>query len=840
MKRNSSTYPRAYLLLFALGISAIVWFAFYSTVASSRNHRMLDIFDNLSNTDSQMARTVLEARMATMANYDILNDEFNQMQRELGEVSRLVTEVGDTKIDADIAQLQHALEIRTSSIDDFRRDNAMVKNSLQYFPHVIHDLILKGEREKEIPRADLAMLSHIMLLYLGQATPENRAQLDFWLTTIMQARSHLSQESARKLDLGLSHARNIRDVLPHLDDITRQLTSPENSLGFKRLHDKILMADRIHGRSINLLLMVFVLFTIVIAIFLLRIWRLHKAEMNLASTVFDASPEGIMITDAQKRILNVNPAFCKVKGYLKEELLGMTPSLLKSDTHSRDFYQGMWLAINKNDHWNGEIINRHKNGETIPEWVSINAVRNKNNVIVNYVAVYTDLLQRYEAEDKIRFLADHDALTSLPNRRLLLDRLKNAQAISKRDGRDVALLFIDLDHFKTLNDSLGHGVGDMLLKQVAARLTACVREEDTVARLGGDEYVVMLEGLSESALEAATQAKAVGDKILAVLNQPYQLDTYEYRSTASIGVALFSNHEESQEDLMKHADIAMYHAKKAGRNTVCFFDPPMQKAIHARVDLEHCLHKALEQQQFQLYYQIQVDASGHPTGAEALIRWPHPERGFISPFHFIPLAEETGLILPIGQWVMETACAQLKTWQKNEHTRDLSLSINVSAKQFYQADFVAKVLATVQKYAINPMLLKIELTESMLIDNIENVILTMVTLQAIGIRFSLDDFGTGYSSLQYLKQLPLYQLKIDQSFVRDIAVDSSNQAIVRTIIAMADALNLNVIAEGVETEEQQLLLRNNGCKHYQGYLFGKPVPIEQFEAALEAELIASC
>jgi diguanylate cyclase (GGDEF)-like protein len=383
-----------------------------------------------------------------------------------------------------------------------------------------------------------------------------------------------------------------------------------------------------------------------------------------------------------------------------------------------------------------------------------------------------------------------------------------------------------------LNDTLGHDVGDLLLQQVAERLKQCVREGDTVARLGGDEFVVMLEGVSESELEAAAHAEAIGEKILSSINQPYQLAMHEYHITASIGITLFGAHSKSHEELLKHADIAMYQAKKSGRNRLRFFDPKMQEAINLRANLENELHKALEDNQFQLYYQVQVDQSGQPLGAEALIRWLHPERGIISPINFISLAEETGLILPIGQWVIVTACAQLKAWQDKKLTCELTISVNVSAKQFCLPDFVNQVRTVLEHYAINPMLLKLELTESILLQSIEDTIATMSALKEMGIRFSLDDFGTGYSSLQYLKQLPLYQLKIDQSFVRDIDVDSSDQAIVRTIIVMASSLDLNVIAEGVETEGQRQFLLSNGCNTYQGYLFGKPVAIDQFEVAL--------
>ncbi|PPD47276.1 MAG: PAS domain S-box protein [Methylotenera sp.] len=556
-----------------------------------------------------------------------------------------------------------------------------------------------------------------------------------------------------------------------------------------------------------------------------------ETELRISATAFE-SQEGMFVTDAHHNILRVNQAFTIITGYSAEEAVGKSPRILKSGRHDAAFYEDMWKQLNKNGVWEGEVWNVRKNGEVYPENLMITAVMDLRGIVTNYVATLTDVTLRKAAEEEIRSLAFYDPLTGLPNRRLLLDRLNHALINSARSGKDGALLFLDLDHFKTLNDSLGHDVGDMLLRQVADRLTACVREGDTIARLGGDEYVIMLEDLSEQALDAGAQVEAVGEKILSALNQPYELLSHRCHSTPSIGITLFKDQLSSVEELLKQADIAMYQAKSDGRNTMRFFDKQMQDAINSRVSLEHELRKALDLQQFQLHYQIQVDISGRALGAEALIRWIHPIRGMVSPFHFIPVAEETGLILPIGKWVLETACAQLNAWQKDDLTRDLTLSINVSAKQFRQDQFVSQVKNTVAQYAINPNLLKIELTESMLLDNVDGTISTMNALKEIGIRFSLDDFGTGYSSLQYLKRLPLYQLKIDQSFVRDIAIDNSDQAIVRTIIAMAHTLNLNVIAEGVETEEQQGRLLNNGCTYYQGYLFGKPVPIAQFEASL--------
>ncbi len=476
-----------------------------------------------------------------------------------------------------------------------------------------------------------------------------------------------------------------------------------------------------------------------------------------------------------------------------------------------------------------ETIGMRKDGSQFPLLISAKRVLLSDGPLT--YAFLIDLTERKASEEKIKQLAFYDPLTDLPNRQLLNDRLRQASASSLHSGRLGALLLIDLDDFKTINDTLGHDMGDMLLKQIAQRLESCVREGDTVARFGGDEFVILLENLSEQALEAAAQAKLVGEKVLSAFIQPYQLATLVYRGTTSIGITLFSGLQ-GIEELLKQVDIAMYQAKKAGRNILRFFDPKVQDVINKRATLEGELHQALENRQFLLHYQLQVDSERRPVGAEALIHWMHPEHGLVSPIQFIPLAEETGLILPIGQWVLETACSQLRAWQEKALTRDLVLAVNVSARQFRQADFVSQVKAVVQRHAINPKQLKLELTESLLLENFEDTIATMNALKELGVRFSLDDFGTGYSSIQYLKRLPLDQLKIDQSFVRDLGTDTSDRVIVRTIIAMAQSLNLEVIAEGVEKEEQRQLLLNKGCTHFQGYLFGMPEPIEQFELLL--------
>ncbi len=555
-----------------------------------------------------------------------------------------------------------------------------------------------------------------------------------------------------------------------------------------------------------------------------------ETDLRIAATAFE-SQESLLITDADGVILRVNKAFTKCTGYTAEEVVGQTPRLFKSGRHGADFYRDMWENIHRTGGWQGEIWDRRKNGEVYPKWLTISAVRGNDGGVTHYVGSHIDITERKAAEEQIRQLAFHDPLTRLPNRQLLLDRLQHSLISNARSGRNGALLFIDLDNFKNLNDTLGHAMGDSLLQQAAERLTSCKREGDTVARLGGDEFVVMLENLSGQPLEAAEQAESVGEKILAALSRPYQLGTHVFRSSGSIGATVFGGGNQEAEELLKQADIAMYQAKKADRNTLRFFDHKMQDAINIRAALEGELHKALESGQFQLHYQIQVDSARLPVGAEALIRWSHPARGLVSPADFIQLAEETGLILPIGRWVLETACAQLNAWAGNERTRSLVLAVNLSARQFHQDDFVEQVRSAVQRHAINPNLLKLELTESLLLEDIEDTIATMNSLKAIGVRLSLDDFGTGYSSLQYLKRLPLNQIKIDQSFVRDIATDTNDAAIVQTIIAMAETLGLEVIAEGVETEAQHDFLDLRGCHAFQGYLFGKPVPIEQLDTS---------
>lgn len=551
-------------------------------------------------------------------------------------------------------------------------------------------------------------------------------------------------------------------------------------------------------------------------------------QLRIAAAAFE-SQESMIVTDANSVILRINKAFTKTTGYTAGEIVGLKPSVLKSGRHDADFYRTMWETINRTGGWQGEIWDRRKNGEVYPQWLTISAVKNDEGAITHYIGSHFDISSRKQAEKKIHELAFYDQLTNLPNRTLLLDRLSQSMTAGIRTGSYGALLLIDLDNFKTLNDTLGHDMGDLLLKQVARRLSDSIRAEDTVARLGGDEFVVMLVNLSTSKGDASIQVEIISEKIRSALNRTYLLQEVSYHCTSSIGATLFSGHQVSLDELLKQADLAMYKSKESGRNAMCFFDPTMQATVVERAALEAGLRRAIQENQFILHYQAQVDGTNHVIGAEALLRWQHPQRGVVSPAEFIPLAEETRLILPLGHWVMETACTQLAAWATQADMAALTISVNVSAHQFRQPDFVEQVLAILKHTGANPRRLKLELTESLLVKNVPEVIKKMFALQAEGISFSLDDFGTGYSSLSYLKNMPLDQLKIDKSFVRDVLIDSNDAAIAKTVVALAQNMGLGVIAEGVETEGQRAFLESIGCHTYQGYFFSRPVPVEDFE-----------
>jgi diguanylate cyclase (GGDEF)-like protein/PAS domain S-box-containing protein len=559
-----------------------------------------------------------------------------------------------------------------------------------------------------------------------------------------------------------------------------------------------------------------------------------ELERRIAAIAFE-SQQGMLITDAQSRILRVNRAFTRISGFSAEEAIGNTTALLGSGKHGPDFYRTMWAGIEATGAWEGEIWNRRKSGEIFPEWLTISAVRNTAGEITHYVAAFTDITDRKAAEERIHHLAFYDPLTGLPNRRLLLDRLQQAMAASCRSEQLGALMFIDLDNFKNINDLHGHQTGDQVLRIAAERLQNEVRASDTVARLGGDEFVVMLENLGDAPELAAAQAEHIGMKLLNSLGKPYRLNDLGLYSSASIGVVLFGADGSSSNELMKRADMSMYEAKVSGKNALRFFDPRMQQAVQERLHLENEIRQGLKNGEFILHYQAQLEQSQGIVGAEALVRWLHPQRGLLAPGAFISHAEHAGLIQALDQRVLEQACAELALWAEQPALAQLTLSVNLSANLLYEDNFVGSLLELLESSGANPARLKLELTETLLLDNMPEAIARMTQLKNHGIRFSIDDFGTGYSSMSYLQQLPLDQLKIDQSFVRGLPEDTNSLTIVRATCALAAGLNLEVIAEGVESEAQRAMLLSNGCHRFQGYLFGKPLPLEAFEQMVMAD-----
>lgn len=551
-------------------------------------------------------------------------------------------------------------------------------------------------------------------------------------------------------------------------------------------------------------------------------------QVRHTQAILDNMFDGVAVLNTKGFIETFNKSAAKIFNVNATDMLGKHISLLlrTDDKNSVNETFTVDQLLNQKTHFTG--IRNFR--ESFP--VSLSATQLTHQEKTTYITLIRDITQQRKDEEEIYRLAFYDPLTKLPNRRLLYDRLSQALYASNRTKQHGAIMFIDLDYFKELNDSLGHAIGDLLLQQVANRLKPCVREGDTVARMGGDEFVVLVESLSLHADEAALQAEAISHKVIESLRQPYQLNEHSYVITPSLGIVLYQEEKESQDELLKKADVAMYQAKTAGRNNAFFFDPSMQAAAEVRTTLEKNLRSALEQKDFSLHYQIQVNSRGKPTGAEALIRWKHPELGMISPAVFIPLAEETGMIVALGQWVLEQACKQLALWSQSEEKKLWSLAVNVSVSQFSQPNFVEVVNSALDTTGANPERLKIELTESLLAKDVEDVIHKMTAIKSRGVRFSLDDFGTGYSSLSYLKRLPLDQLKIDQSFVRDLLTDPNDAIIAQTIIGLGRHLGLRVIAEGVETYEQLELLLNMGCDAYQGYYFAKPMPEHELDNAI--------
>ncbi len=555
--------------------------------------------------------------------------------------------------------------------------------------------------------------------------------------------------------------------------------------------------------------------------------HLRASEDKLA-TILNSVDAHIYIKDPELRYQYANRKVCELFDRPLAQVTGQTDSVFFDAATADNLRLNDMLVFTKGERVETEETNRSADGTSTHSYLSVKLpLRRPDGSIYALCGISTDITRHKQAEEAIHQLAYYDPLTKLPNRRFFMERVEQTLVAQERNHEGGALLFIDVDNFKDLNDSLGHAAGDQLLCQIATRLSACTRAQDTLARQGGDEFVLLLQGLSPQREEAAQQAQVVAQKVLTHICEPYPLETQLYQTSVSIGIALFTGPNVSRDELLKQADLAMYQAKGDGRNTLCFFNTDMQAQVTARMALETDLHRALAASEFLLYYQPQVDRAGQCLGAEALVRWQHPQRGLVPPLTFIPVAEASGMILPLGRWILKEACLQLVAWSQSPDRQHQTIAVNVSARQFRQPDFVQEVQHVLLDTGANPQRLELELTESQLLDDVESVIAKMTALKALGVRFSLDDFGTGYSSLSMLKRLPLDQLKIDQSFVRDVLVDAQDASIIKAIVALGDSLGLAVIAEGVETAEHRDALLALGCTTFQGYFFGRPAPVSR-------------
>ena len=556
----------------------------------------------------------------------------------------------------------------------------------------------------------------------------------------------------------------------------------------------------------------------------------HEKELMLAAGVFRDTQEGIIITDARGRILRVNEAFTRITGYSIEEMIGRTPAQLRSGRHDKDFYKKMWMELKAAGVWQGEIWSRRKSGELYPEWLNISVVHNEQGKPVQYIGIFSDITEKKLSEERIYHLAHYDIVTELPNRALLQERLGQAVVHAQRHGKPTAILFVDLDYFKRINDTLGHALGDQLLQVIAQRLKGCVRKGDTVARQGGDEFIIVLNELQHE-----DDAAVVAEQILESVARPIQLDHHEVVISASIGISLYPGDAEDVASLLKNADAAMYRAKEQGRGIYQYFTPDLNARALERLTLESKLRRALPQHELRLEYQPQInDATGRITAVEALLRWQNPELGRVMPMSFITVAEETGEIIPIGEWVLRQACMDFLGWQKNGCAPD-RIAINISARQFRFPAFVSRIEIILHETGMQAHHLELELTESALITNSEDTLQMLQQIKALGVHIALDDFGTGYSSLTHLKRFPIDVVKIDKSFVLDILHDPDDAAIIEAVITMGQTLGLRVVAEGVENEAQLAFLRERGCKEMQGFYLGRPMPADTLQAWLREQ-----
>jgi len=841
------------LFIAAIIASSLLWvFINADTISVSELQSYSRTLRNFRQVDTQIKADVLSIRFKLHKNYDNVSHNIgrlNVLLRQLHTPPNFLSESNAKTLLHHVNELDRLIQTKNEHIDIFMRENAILRNSIRYFSTTINHFI--DEPHPPLLRANLTVLSNNVMTYLVSDNEELLPVISGLIESIRRQNSKLPPQSKREMENILDHVnimiKGKQTVDSRLQDIT--LISTDTEL------EKVIQIYNIGQESaakkssiyrallfVSALLLILYLTLLFIRLghathalrssnqnLKLRIDELHHAQANLKlyATLFNSAAEGMVITDPNARVLVANPAFTSITGYSVEEIRTRSPSLLSSGRHAKSFYNDMWKTLEQRGKWQGEIWNRRKNGEMYPEWLSISAVYDKGNGITHYIGVFSDITERKKNEAHIQHLSLHDPLTNLPNRLLMQERLNEALSQSQRIDSHTAVLFVNLDRFRNINDTLGNELGDALLQQVAHRSQALLRDTDTVSRLGSDEFVFILPDIVQP-----QDAASIARKLLTSISRPYLLGGHDITITASIGIAISGTDGNTAAELLRNADAAMSRAKEDGRNSSRFYSADMNITTLGDLLLENQLRNAIKYNELELFYQPKVDATtGIMQGSEALLRWRHPEHGMIPPDRFIRLAEESGLIIPIGTWVLRTACQQIHTWRE-AGLPVVPVAVNLSAHQLQQSDLPALVNDCLKAADIEPGLLELELTESMLMRNAEHTINILSRLRQMGVSISIDDFGTGYSSLSYLKQFKVNLLKIDKSFVADIQNADPGGTIAIAIIGLAHALGLKVVAEGVETDEQRRFLLDYGCDSFQGYFFSRPVSASDFALKL--------
>ena len=846
---------RTLLMILLIGTPLAWLFSRADSISIEQHHDYSRQLLRLQQLDAELNASVLANRYDLYRNFDRSSQGVQALlaiSQTLAALPAYLPPRERDQLAQRVEKLRQASLDKADAVDRFKRETAILRNSQSYFPLITDGLIREGVLERALSR-EVGIFARSVMTFLLSNDSEQGERLRLERNRLAQLTEQLEPTVANTLHALLTHADLILTYKPSLDAITHDiLEQPTHTLGDALIQSYAQAYNQALQKARRYRVLLFIV-ALGLGIYLVaavarrrrlaaqladtnrelheRVEALHQAQAELKryATVFTNAREGMVITDDKARIVAVNPAFTEITGYPVEEVAGATPAKLSSGRQDQDYYQKMWGALQGRGQWQGEIWNRRSNGEIYPEWLSIAAVRDSDGQTTHYIGIFSDVTERKEAEARIHHLAHHDALTGLPNRLLLQDRLGQAIREARRKGTQVAILFMDLDRFKWINDTLGHDAGDHLLRTITRRCLEVLRESDTLARLGGDEFVAILPDLKD-----AQDAGLVARKLLAAITQPCMLGSHELSLTCSIGIAVFPGDGVTDSLLLRNADAAMYRAKSEGRNGFQFYSTDMNAARLGELLLEHQLRGALERQELCLFYQPKVDArDGTLRSCEALLRWRHAEEGLLTPDRFLPAAEESGLIVPIGEWVIHEACRQMRRWM-DEGRKPVRVAVNLSGQQFAHQNIVQLVRDALQEHGLPPQLLELELTETILMRDIERTLQTLGELCELGVSLAIDDFGTGYSSLAYLRQFQVHTLKIDRSFVNDIKADANEAKIASAVIGLAHSLGLRVVAEGVETPLQQAFLADHACDYLQGYLFGKPEPAERFSARLEA------